>query len=421
MAVALPLLFLTACGDGNDINDKTIRIKISPTSQSVEAGGEVELTVDARNTEIKWPELDAVEGSFNTRGNVARYTPPSIAGTYRFTVTAQADTLKTVTARITVVYSDPEIEITPSDPPEIKIGKTIQFSAKKTIPMGQPQIQDLLWEVTGADCGTIDQNGLFSAARAGDCKVNASLRNNNNKKITESVTVKITDTTLDDIISDMVEVRGGTFTMGCAVGQADCPDNATTAHSVTLNAFYIGRYEVNQFLWKQIMGTNFNPSGNQGNNFPVENVSWDDVQTFLERLNDRTGRADNSADKVYRLPTEAEWEYAARGGNQSRGYLYSGGNTLDDVGWYKENSDVKTHPIGTKQANELGLYDMSGNVDEWVHGDSQSTTTGTNRIVRGGSSVRNEEGARVFSRGGCTGLCDPNFYLGFRLAITSTR
>jgi len=407
-AAALSLLFLPACGDGNEINDKTVRISISPTTKSVEAGGTVELTVDARNTTIKWPEPGSVEGNFTISGNKARYVPPSISGTYRFTVAAEADTSKTVTAKITVVYADPTITITPENPPETKIGKTVRFTAYPEIPFGQPQQQEPVWEVTG-DCGTIDENGLFSAARAGNCTVKASLKNYNNKIISESVSVKIVEPSLEDIMEDMASVKGGSFTMGCTAGQRnDCPDNARPEQQVTLGDFYIGKYEVTQFVWKQIMGTYYNPSRNNGNNLPAETVSWDEVQTFLERLNDRT-------DKNYRLPTEEEWEYAARGGNLGRGYTYSGSNTLDNVGWYVDNSDGETHPVGMKQANELGLYDMSGNVDEWVIGASP----GQSRIVRGGNHIYSEEFARVFSRGGCTGICDPNPRLGFRLASSS--
>jgi len=406
--IALSLLFLTSCGDGKEVNDKTIRISITPVTKSVEAGEGVELTVDARNTAIKWPEPGDVEGSFTVVNNKAKYVPPSVEGTYRFSVAAEADPSKIVTARITVVFADPTITIKPDPPPEIKVSKTIQFTADLDFPFGQTQ-QDPTWEVVG-ECGTIDDTGLFSAAWAGDCVIKASVKNKNNRIISESVTVKIKEPTLDDIVDDMTAVRGGRFTIGCSAGQRnDCPDTALPEQSVTLNDFYIGKYEVTQFLWKQIMGVYYNPSRNNANNLPVETVSWDDLQTFFERLNDRTG-------KDYRLPTEAEWEYAARGGTQSKGYIYSGSDTLDKTGWYADNSDGKTHPVGMKQANELGLHDMSGNVAEWVDGGSLS---GQTRIVRGGNYNYDEEFARVFYRGRCTGICDPNPGLGFRLASSS--
>ena len=185
----------------------------------------------------------------------------------------------------------------------------------------------------------------------------------------------------------MVYVSGGTFTMGGTSEQgSDAESDEKPTHSVTLSSYYICKYEVTQALWRAVMGSN--PSNFKGDNLPVENVSWDDCQTFINRLNSYTGRN-------FRLPTEAEWEFAARGGNYSRHYKYSGSNNLDDVAWHGDNSDNRTHPVGTKQPNELGLYDMSGNVWEWCsdwYGSyssySQSNPTGPNsgsyRINRGG-------------------------------------
>lgn len=140
-------------------------------------------------------------------------------------------------------------------------------------------------------------------------------------------------------------------------------------------SFYICKYEVTQKLWSEVMKEN--PSQMQGDDLPVEQVNWDDCQAFIGKLNTITG-------KKYRLPTEAEWEYACRGGKHSRGYAYSGSNDLDKVAWYDANSDGTTHPVGQKQPNELGLYDMSGNVWEWCQDQNEHS-----RVCRGGSWIHN--------------------------------
>ena len=193
---------------------------------------------------------------------------------------------------------------------------------------------------------------------------------------------------LNKLINNMVYVSGGTFTMGGTSEQgSEAYDDEKPTHSVTLCSYYICKYEVTQALWRAVMGSN--PSYHKGDNLPVEWVSWNDCQTFINRLNNYTGRN-------FRLPTEAEWEFAARGGNYSRHYKYSGSNYISDVAWYCDNSGNRTHPVGTKQANELGLYDMSGNVWEWCsdrYGSyssySQSNPTGATsgfgRVERGGN------------------------------------
>jgi len=220
---------------------------------------------------------------------------------------------------------------------------------------------------------------------------------------------------------EMAFVAGGTFTMGCAAEQdSDCDDDERPAHSVTLSDYYIGKREVTQGLWKAVTGGN--PSHfTRSDNLPVENVSWDEVNAFIDCLNRKTGR-------MYRLPTEAEWEYAARGGNKSGGYKYSGSNTLDSVAWYKDNSGSKTQEAGTKAPNELGIYDMSGNVWEWTgdwYGDYGSDaqtnptgpSTGSFRVRRGGSWFGNAGCCRVSSRF----IGDPGYRdgdVGFRLAVS---
>ena len=193
---------------------------------------------------------------------------------------------------------------------------------------------------------------------------------------------------LNKLINNMVYVSGGTFTMGGTSEQGSYTDSdEKPTHSVTLSSYYICKYEVTQALWRAVMGSN--PSYSKGDNLPVENVSWYDCQTFIKRLNSYTGRN-------FRLPTEAEWEFTARGGNYSRRYKYSGSNYIGDVAWYGENSGDRTHPVGTKQANELGLYDMSGNVWEWCsdwdgsyssysQNDPTGPNSGSRRVMRGSS------------------------------------
>ena len=192
----------------------------------------------------------------------------------------------------------------------------------------------------------------------------------------------------DGISVEMVKVEAGSFNMGATPEMQNPDEDEKPVHRVTLtNNYCIGKYEVTQALWQAVMGSN--PSDFKGDNLPVEKVSWDDCQDFISKLNAMTG-------KRFRLPSEAEWEYAARGGKKSRGYQYSGSNTLDNVAWYHDNSGSKTHAVGTKQPNELGIYDMTGNVSEWCqdrYGDysgvPQTNPTGAVdgkfRVNRGGS------------------------------------
>ena len=218
---------------------------------------------------------------------------------------------------------------------------------------------------------------------------------------------------------EMVWVSGGTFTMGATSEQgSDAYNWEKPAHSVTLSGYYIGKYEVTQAQWKAVMGNN--PSSFKGDNLPVERVSWNEVQEFIKKLNQMTG-------KSYRLPTEAEWEYAARGGNNSRGYKYSGSNNIGSVAWYNENSGSTTHPVGSKSPNELGIYDMSGNVFEWCqdwYGDYSSSSqrnpkgpaSGLGRVYRGGGWSSFAGDCRVSGRNGSS-PDNGSSGLGFRLVL----
>ncbi len=202
--------------------------------------------------------------------------------------------------------------------------------------------------------------------------------------------------TVNGVTFNMVVVDGGTFTMGATPEQgSDANSNEYPTHQVTLSSYCIGETEVTQALWQAVMG--INPSYFNGGNYctnlqrPVEYVSWNDCQTFIIKLNELTG-------KTFRLPTEAEWEYAARGGNRSQGYKYAGSNDIDDVAWYYDNSFEITKPVATKAPNELGLYDMSGNVWEWCQDWSGSYSSEPQINPTGPAS-----GSARKYRGGCWG------------------
>lgn len=228
--------------------------------------------------------------------------------------------------------------------------------------------------------------------------------------------------TVKGISFKMIYVEGGAFRMGATREQGkDAKYDEKPAHLVTLSSYHIGETPVTQALWKAVMRKN--PSGNKGdNNLPVEQVSWYDCQEFIQKLNQLTG-------KMFRLPTEAEWEYAARGGKHRSPYKYAGSNSMDEVAWCDDNrGDVSTHPVKTKKPNALGIYDMSGNVCEWCQdwytGYSGSAQTNPKGPSKGSRRVMRGDGWRAFRTSHCrtSGRCNgrPDFWnndIGFRLAL----
>lgn len=241
-----------------------------------------------------------------------------------------------------------------------------------------------------------------------------------NEKQVKTIKIRVKN----GLFIEMVKVEAGTFVMGATPEMENSWDSEKPHHQVTLTRnYYIGKFEVTQALWKCVMGNN--PSWPwpqwRGNKLPVNGVSWTDCQKFIAKLNRLTG-------KKFRLPTEAEWEYAAKGGQKSCGYKYSGSDNASDVAWFADNSGRRIQPVGTKQPNELGIYDMSGNISEWCqdrYGEysnlSQINPTGPiegkYRVYRGGNAHSNAIPCLSFFRSSQ----DPDSgdpITGFRLALS---
>jgi formylglycine-generating enzyme required for sulfatase activity len=366
-----------------------------------------ELTVEAEQDEEVY-----ING--NAQGN-GRFNERLTPGVYRVEVRKEHHS----PAQRTVTLARGDEEVLSLEPTPI-------LSSLKV--MSEPMEADIY--LNGKKVGTTPQ--ILRDLLVGEYEL--ELRKNGYGKSRRTIEVKqgeITDVQIEltrervpvysakDYEHELVFVEGGTFTMGCTSEQSDCEDDESPTHSVTVSSFLMGKYEVTQSQWRAVMGNN--PSAFSGcDDCPVEKVSLHEVHAFIQKLNQQTG-------KNYRLPTEAEWEYAARGGNQSRGYKFSGGDDLNLVGWYSENSNDRTHPVGGKLANELGIYDMTGNVWEWCedwYGEySRSSQTnpegprrGSFRVLRGGSWIDDTWICRVSLR-----LCyDPDGRgsdYGFRLVL----
>lgn len=245
--------------------------------------------------------------------------------------------------------------------------------------------------------------------------------NNNNQSTANSLFASdVLTINAGGVSFDVVRVKAGTFVMGCTDNLGgDCEGDETPSHRVTISKdYYIGKFEVTQELYEAVMG--YNPSNRKSPNLPVENVNYNDAIEFCAKLSRMTGRR-------FTLPTEAEWEYAARGGQKATTTKYSGSSNLNDVAWHEDNSGSRMHPVGTLRPNELGIYDMSGNVWEWCldwYGDYSSSSqtdptgpiTGSSRVQRGGGWYFQGSFCRVVNRS----HDDPDngdAYSGFRVVL----
>ena len=399
-------------------NKKVVNISLKPNF------AQVSINVD-NNAEIWVNGEKKGEGSW--RGNLG-------AGTYELEAKKQGHRSSTTTKEFFVTSEPQTVKLQPPVPilGEADINSTpamadIYIDGKK---MGQtPQmVSELLiglHQVRISKQGYSDYNSTLTVKEGETSMLTAKLEK---PKEEQMVTISNPETTssvgnqvitVGNVSFTMVQVEGGSFMMGATSEQGnDAYGEEIPVHQVTLSPYNIGETEVTQALWEAVMGSN--PSVFKGSNRPVEQVSWEDCQEFIQKLNQETGRK-------FRLPTEAEWEFAARGGNKSRGYKYSGSNNINDIAWFGDNSSRQTHDVKTKQANELGLYDMSGNVWEWCQdwkgkypSSSQSNpigpSSGSFRVYRGGSWSYNAGNCRVSFRYASS----PSFRignLGLRLAL----
>lgn len=304
----------------------------------------------------------------------------------------------------------------------INPGSTTQLTA--TISPDNAYDKSVTWSSSNTAVATVDNNGKVTAVKEGTATITVQSVSNSSVKATCLVTVSVDRTfTVGGVTFRMKLVEAGTFQMGGTEYSSEQP-----IHSVTISKdYYLGETEVTQALWKAVTGYSPTSGGSSwsstyglGDNYPAYNISYEDVQLFITKLNSLTG-------ENFRMPTEAEWEFAARGGNKSKGYTYSGSNTLGDVAWYTDNSSSKTHAVKTKAANELDIYDMSGNVWEWcsdwyypysssAQTDPTGPTTGTTRVLRGGSWDNNASNSRCAVRiNNMPSIWD--YYRGVRLAL----
>ncbi len=403
----------------NDPNNKhivTVALKPNFSTVTLNVDGDAEIWVNGeRKGTGSWTgNLGAGTYEFETRKPNHR----SISVTHDITVTSEPQTISLQSP--TPILGEVDINSAPAMADIYidgkKVGQTPQLIGKLLI--GQHQVRI-------SRQGYRDFSSTITVKEGETSTLSATLEDLQTQQAAANTTPTSTSSdegrmtfTVGKASFTMILVDGGTFSMGATSEQGeDAYEDESPAHQVTLSSFYIGETEVSQALWDAVMDKNYSTNRNPSN--PVTMVSWQDCQVFVNKLNQRTGQK-------FRLPTEAEWEFAARGGNKSQGYKYSGSNNVAEVAWCGNNKG-DSHSIKSKKANELGLYDMSGNVWEWVQdkwGDYPSSaqtnptgaSSGYSRVFRGGSYFHFEEYCRVSKR--YYDAPDSRYaYLGFRLAL----
>ncbi|MBQ8222231.1 MAG: formylglycine-generating enzyme family protein [Bacteroidales bacterium] len=348
--------------------------------------------------EINMPEVVDV----NLEEVATTLTTAVIEGTYEYDMLADAivliygrskDLMSSENVEMNVDGNSFSITLT-----ELNPNTKYYFKIKFIAPLSsfETEIHDFYTVETGG--GDDDGNDNGGDDNGGNDNDGSDNGGNDDPDVPDDTEIPTQTITINGVPFVMMEVEGGTFSMGGSGIGSNLDE--TPIHNVTLDTYYIAETEVTQKLWYAVMGDN--PSNNVGDNKPVDNISWNMAQEFVEILSYLSGN-------TFRLPTEAEWEYAARGGKHSNNYNYSGSNTVGSVAWYNDNSSYKSHDVKTKIPNELGVYDMSGNVFEWCSdwyggymSDSQTNPTGpdsgNNKVVRGGSFSYNEGYCRVSDR-----------------------
>jgi formylglycine-generating enzyme required for sulfatase activity len=447
-ALALPM-FVGCNEDSQDNTDKNkseenvtavTGITLSASSLSLAVGKDSALTFtinpsDATNKNVTWSSNDTAVAKVSN--GVVRGVAVGVA-----TISVKtADGNKTDTCAVTVVAQGQAVSVTGVTLTPTTLSLIVGGTDTLTAAVAPENATNkaVTWSVSPAGVVTVSNAGLVTAVAAGTASITVTTADGG-KTATCEISVNAVLPPVEQVVVTsmygrdtirLVTVEGGHFTMGCN-GSRDgedaneCYDDEKPLRSISITYTYkIGKYEVTQKLWHVVMGSLPNSQTSDindygvGDNYPVYYVSWNDVQTFLTNLNNLTGRQ-------FRLPMEWEWEYAARGGNQSQGHKYSGNNTLGNVAWYYSNSGSKSHVVGTKAANELGIYDMSGNVLEWCadwYGDYSSTAqnnptgpaSGSYHVLRGGGCNFVANVCRATFR--YTYNPDWRDFIGFRVAL----